>query len=91
MKNILYVSKNSRHSQQAMEFFARCNNVDKEHFNGTSGKVTHDGINYFFKTIEDESDLYKVMGVKYSSFMFSPYYDAIDTNVYNYLTTRTGE
>lgn len=89
MKNILYVSKNTQHSRQAMDFFARCNS--EAVVNPASGKVTLDGINYFFKTVEDESELYKVMGVKYSSIMFSPYYDAIDTNVYNYLTTRPGE
>lgn len=88
MKNILYVSKNDHHSRQAMDFFARCNK--KAVVNPASGKVTLDGINYFFKTIEDESDLYKVMGVEYSSVMFSPYYEAIDTNVYNYLTSRAG-
>jgi len=91
MKNILYVSKNSQHSRQAMEFFAKVNNVAAEGFNGSTGKVTHSGINYFFKTIQDESDLYKVMGVKYDSVMISPYYEAIDINVYNYLTSKSGE
>ncbi len=91
MKNILYVSKNSQHSRQAMEFFAKVNNVSVEGFNSATGKVTHGGINYFFKTIGDEADLYKVMGVKYDSVMISPYYDQIDMNVYTYLTTKSGE
>jgi len=91
MKNILYVSKNNQHSRQAMDFFAKVNNVPVEGFNSATGKVTHGGINYFFKTIQDESDLYKVMGVKYDSVVKSPYYEEIDLNVYNYLTTKSGE